>query len=187
MKNWMEQFKSSAHEMKQVSTISVAGLLVAISVVLTFFKLALTQTLQVSFAFLPIAGGGMLFGPVVGGVIGAVSDVAGFVIRPSGPFFPGFTISAIVTGTIYGLLLYRRPVTVKRVVMVSVLNTVLVNWLLNTVWLTLMYGNGFIVLLGARIIKNLIMFPIDTVLLYSLLKLFERFRFINKAKGNRSF
>jgi len=88
----MEQFKSSANEMKQVSTISVAGLLVAISVVLTFFKLALTQTLQVSFAFLPIAGGGMLFGPIVGGVIGAVSDVAGFVIRPTGPFFPGFSL-----------------------------------------------------------------------------------------------
>jgi len=31
------------------------------------------------------------------------------------------------------------------------------------------------------------MLPIDTALLFSLLKLFERFRFINKAKGNGSF
>ena len=187
MKNWMEHIKSSAHEMKQVSTISVAGMLVAISVILAFFKLAITQTLQVSFAFLPVAGGGMLFGPVVGGMIGAVSDVAGFVIRPTGPFFPGFTLSAMVTGALFGQLLYRKPVTVKRVVTACVLNSVLVNWVLNTVWLSLLYGNGFIVLLGARIIKNLIMLPIDTALLFSLLKLFERFRFWNKAKGNGSF
>ena len=187
MKNWMEQIRSSAHEMKQVSTISVAGLLVAISVVLAFFKLAITETLQISFAFLPIAGGGMLFGPVVGGIIGAVSDVAGFVMRPTGPFFPGFTISAMVTGALFGQLLYRKPITAKRVLTACILNTVLVNWVLNTLWLSLMYGNGFIILLGARIIKNLIMLPIDTALLFSLLKLFERFRFINKAKGNGRF
>ena len=173
--------------MKQVSTISFAGLLVAISVVLAFFKLALTETLQVSFAFLPVAGGGMLFGPVVGGIIGAVSDVAGFVMRPTGPFFPGFTVSAMATGALFGQLLYKKPVPVARFLTACVLNAVLVNWMLNTLWLSLMYGNGFIVLLGARMIKNLILLPIDTALLFSLLKLLERFRFINKAKGNGSF
>jgi len=173
--------------MKQVSTISFAGLLVAISVVLAFFKLALTETLQVSFAFLPVAGGGMLFGPVVGGIIGGVRDVAGFVMRPTGPFFPGFTVSAMATGALFGQLLYKKPVTVSRVLTACVLNAVLVNWMLNTLWLSLMYGNGFIVLLGARMIKNLILLPIDTALLFSLLKLLERFRFINKAKGNGSF
>lgn len=187
MKNWMEQTKSSARELRQVSTISVAGMLVAISVILAFFKLAITQTLQVSFAFLPVAGGGMLFGPVVGGIIGAVSDVAGFVMRPTGPFFPGFTLSALVTGALYGYFLYGRPVTWQRVLAATLVNTILVNWALNTLWLTMLYGNAFFVLLGARIVKNVIMLPIDTALLVTLLRLFERFRFLNSTKGKSSF
>ena len=93
----------------------------------------------------------------------------------------------MATGALFGQLLYKKPVTVSRVLTACVLNAVLVNWMLNTLWLSLMYGNGFIVLLGARMIKNLILLPIDTALLFSLLKLLERFRFINKAKGNGSF
>jgi riboflavin transporter len=168
--------KSSTNELKSVSTISVAGMLVAVSVVLSFLKVVISSVLEISFAFLPLAAGGLLYGPVVGGIMGVLSDVLGYYIRPNGPFFPGFTLNALISGALYGLFLYKKPVTLKRVIIVSALIAILINLLLNSLWLSMMYGKAFVVLLTARIVKNVVMFPIDTVLLMALLKFIERFR-----------
>jgi ECF transporter S component (folate family) len=168
--------RSSAEELKSVSTVSVASMLVAIGVVLSFVKIVLSPVLEISFSFLPLAAGGLLYGPVVGGIMGILTDVLGYFIRPNGPFFPGFTLNALISGILYGLFLYKKPVTLKKVIIVSVLITILINLLLNSLWLSMMYGKAFIVLLSARIIKNLVMFPINTALLMALLKFIERFR-----------
>lgn len=175
--------KSSAKELNSVSTVSVTGMLVAISVVLSFFTLAISNVLQISFSFLPLAAGGMLYGPVIGGIMGVLSDVLGYFVRPNGPFFPGFTLNALISGAIYGFFLYKRPVTLKRVVIVSVLITIVVNMLLNPLWLSMMYGNAFIVLFTGRIIKNLVMLPINTALLVSILKLVERIKIRDRVSG----
>ena len=183
MKNFIWQIKSSAKELDSVPTISVTGMLIAISVVLSFFNLVISNVLQVSFSFLPLAAGGMLFGPVVGGIMGVLSDVLGYFVRPNGPFFPGFTLNALISGALYGFFLYRRPVTLKRVIAVSVLITIIVNMLLNPLWLSMMYGNAFIVLFTGRIIKNLVMLPINTALLVSILKLVERIKIRDRVSG----
>lgn len=169
-------FKSSASELKSVSAISVAGMLVAIGVVLSFVKIVLSPVLEISFSFLPLAAGGLLYGPVVGGIMGILTDVLGYFVRPNGPFFPGFTLNAFISGVLYGLFLYKKPVTWTRVIIVSALITVFINLGLNSLWLSMMYGKAFIVLLTARIIKNIVMFPINTALLMVLLKFIEKFR-----------
>ena len=176
MKKLLWFMKSSADELKSVSTVSVAGMLVAISIVLSFLRVVISSVLEISFAFLPLAAGGLLYGPVVGGIMGILSDVLGYFIRPNGPFFPGFTLNALISGLLYGLFLYKKPVTLKRVIIVSALITILINLLLNSLWLSMMYGKAFVVLLTARIVKNVVMFPINTALLMVLLKFIERFR-----------
>ncbi|PNT91669.1 folate transporter [Clostridium thermosuccinogenes] len=152
----------------------MSGMLVALNVILTFFDISLSNVLRISFSFLPLAMGGMLYGPVVGGAMGVVGDILGYLARPDGPFFPGFTLNALLSGALYGLFLYKRPVKLKSVIAVSLLVTVSINLLLNPVWLSMMYGNAFIVLLTGRIVKNVIMFPINTALLFAALKLVER-------------
>ncbi|AUS98618.1 folate transporter [Clostridium thermosuccinogenes] len=152
----------------------MSGMLVALNVILTFFDISLSNVLRISFSFLPLAMGGMLYGPVVGGAMGVVGDILGYLARPDGPFFPGFTLNALLSGALYGLFLYKRPVKLKSVIAVSLLITVSINLLLNPVWLSMMYGNAFIVLLTGRIVKNVIMFPINTALLFAALKLVER-------------
>ncbi len=49
-----------------------------------------------------------------------------------------------------------------------------VNVLLNTLWISMLYGKGIMVLLPARALKNLIMWPIDSIIFYSLTKLIEQ-------------
>ena len=50
----------------------------------------------------------------------------------------------------------------------------IVNVLLNTLWISMLYGKGIMVLLPARALKNLIMWPIDSIIFYSLTKLIEQ-------------
>lgn len=181
MKKFVLLFKSSASELKNVTTISVAGMLVGIGVVLSFVKIVLSPVLEIRFSFLPLAAGGLLYGPVVGGIIGIWIDILGYFVRPNGPFFPGFTLNALISGVLYGLFLYKKPVTWTRVIIVSALIAVFINLGLTSLWLSMMYGKAFLVLLSARILKNVVMFPINTALLMALLKFIERFRIQKNA------
>lgn len=183
MKAFVIELKASRNELKNVQTISVGGMLIAVSIVLSFFKVFITQTLAISFAFIPIAAGGMLFGPVVGGIMGILNDILGYLVKPNGPFFPGFTLSALISGFIYGFFLYKKQASLIRVASAVGLNTLIVNLLLNSFWLSVLYGNGFDVLLTGRFVKNLIMFPIETVMLLSILKLVERIKIRDRARS----
>lgn len=171
--------QASAKELKHASTISIAGMLIAISVVLSLFNVVFSNVLQISFAFLPIAMGGMLYGPVVGGIMGIAADVLGYFAKPNGPFFPGFTLNALIAGALYGFFLYRKPVSLKRVVVVMLIVTIVINLGLTSYWLSMMYGQAFIALMTGRILKNIVMFPINVALLMTFLKLVEKLK-INK-------
>ena len=91
-----------------------------------------------------------------------------------GAFFPGFTISAVLGGMIYGAFLYKKKVTVPRVFAAQLLVKVFVNILLNTLWLNMLYGKGFLALLPARVVSNAVMLPIDTAIMYIMLQAVDR-------------
>jgi len=167
---YLNNLKSSTKEMKSISTIAVCGMLIALNAVLRQFTIIISDILQISFSFLTVSTAGMLFGPIVGSAMAGVSDIINYVVRPDGPFFPGFTLNALLTGFIYGMILYKKPVTILRTLTAKVIVMVLINFLLNPLWLSILYGKSFIVVLSARILKNLIMLPINTGMLYMVLK-----------------
>ena len=45
----------------------------------------------------------MMYGPLSAGVAYALGDLLGMMIFPNGSYFPGFTLTAFLTGVIYGL------------------------------------------------------------------------------------
>ena len=93
-------------------------------------------------------------------------DVLKYFLKPTGPFFFGFTLNAMLSGIIYGSILYRKPVSWKRILIAKFLVKLFINCVLGTYWLSMLYGNAFLVLLPARLLKNVIMLPIDCVILY---------------------
>lgn len=147
-----------------IRRLTVSAMLLAISVIFGFFKIPLSQVSEIRLQFLPVAVEGMLFGPLYGGILGGLSDILCYIVRPTGAFFPGFTLSAILQGVIYGLIL-KKDQSLGRILIAQGLDTVIVSLILNSLWLVIMYGNGFIALFTARIIKVLIMFPINVALL----------------------
>ena len=180
-----KMFSESLMELKNLKSMVMAAMLLAIAVVLGFFTLQLTEFIKIGFAYIANEFAGMMFGPVVGSLIGALADVLKYMVNPTGPFFPGFTISGFFGGLIYGMVLYKKPLSVKRIIVANTLVTVLVNLLLNTYWLTLLYGNAYMALLPARIVKQLVMLPSEVILFYAVARVLVKsglFAFIRNTK-----
>ena len=145
--------------------IITMALLIAIEVVLTRFLSFNTQFLRIGFGFLPVAVMGMLYGPLWAGIGYAIGDVLGMLIFPSGPYFPGFTLSAFLTGLVYGLLLYKKEVTWQRALIASLIISVFINLGLDTLWLSILYGKAYVPILVGRLIKFPLAVAIQTVLI----------------------
>jgi ECF transporter S component (folate family) len=161
-----------------VRTVAVCGMLLALRLILGVFTVNVGSLLKVGFSYLPVAAAGLLLGPVAGGVVGAAGDVLGYFLQPTGPYFPGFTLNAFLSGCVYGLVLYRRPVGLARTFAAKAAITVLVSIILNPLWLSILYGKAFFTVVSARIVTNLILLPIETAVLYALLKIMERSRIV---------
>ena len=157
--------------MKNTRIVIFTGLLIAMYVIFNYIlTIPIAPTLIVKFGFLPLSFISSLFGPIIGGIGGALGDVIGALSFPQGSFFPGFTLSAIISGIIYGLFLYKKQKTIIRISLAVLAVSIIVDLLLNTYWLSIMYGNGFFILLPGRILKTVIMFPIQITIMYTIWK-----------------
>lgn len=164
-----------------------AAFLVAISIAMTrflyfFIPLAGIPALRISFGEIPLMIGGLLFGPIIGGIGGLAADVIGIMINPQGAFHPGFMLSSVLWGVIPGLLgIYfknsgdkRNPFTAQRIFLTVSICMVVISLGLNTFWLSTMYGKGFIVLLPGRVISALINIPLHSFVIKTLMKHLRR-------------
>lgn len=171
-------FVRSLNELKSTRCLALTALLIAINIALDLLGLTvkLPPNLRISFGFLCNASIGMLFGPVVGMMAGVCTDVLGYFAGnlTMGAYFPGYTLTAITAGLIWGLWLYPRKVTIWRALGAKACINLFCNIGLNTLWLTLTGGEAMGALLVFRVPKNLIMLPIETVLLYFAMKLVLR-------------
>lgn len=167
-----DDFILSAKEFRKLRTLVACAMLLALGVALDYFgSFYVTTTLKISSVFLVIASAGLLFGPVPAMACGGVLDVVMWLIKPAGVFFPGYTLSAVLGGAIYGLCLYRREgkILFFMAPLSKLLVNVFVNMVLNTYWLYLFTGKAYLVLLPARALKNIALWPIESVLLIAVL------------------
>jgi len=144
------------------------GLLMALQLVIKSFSVG-PAFLKFSFTFLVAALIARLFGPWWGMMTAAVVDVVG-TLMSGGPFFIGFTLSAVLGSLIYALFLYQKPASWTRLIIAQVIISLVVNALLNTLWVAIMYKTPFWGLLPVRLLKEGIMTPIQVILLFLLFK-----------------
>ena len=169
-------FVNSIRELKNVRAVTFCGMMAALAIALNYVaSIDIGPYVRIGFSGIPNQIVAYVFGPAVGAIFGALLDIIKFIIKPSGMFFPGFTISAALGGLIYGLFLYRKPVSVKNVLIAQILIKIFVNIGLNTLWLKLLYDKAILVILPGRILSNAVMLPIDTILMLAVLSAVERF------------
>jgi ECF transporter S component (folate family) len=166
----MKKFPSREWSVKDTRILVLMGLFVALSVVFTrIFQLNLSPFNRATLQFVPAIFSSMLLGPWLGGVIGAVSDVTGYFLFPTGgAFFPGFTFSAFLSAVIYGFFLYKKPKTLLRIVLAVLVVSVIVDLGLNTLWLSILYDKAGITFFFPRAIKTAVLFPIQVIVMQLL-------------------
>jgi ECF transporter S component (folate family) len=157
--------------------IAFAGMFIALNIVLTRFLSQMIyigglQAVRLSFGEIPLMLSGIILGPVYGGITGALADLIGYPINAQGAYFPGFTITAALSGLLPGLMskLVKKEWTWLSLTVVVSITTVITSLLLNTLWLNIMIGKAFVALLPPRIIASLILIPIYVIVIKLFLK-----------------
>ncbi|WP_348920766.1 folate family ECF transporter S component [Enterococcus rotai] len=167
-------------------TITLMSLLIALMVVFTRFISFETQFLRVSLTFIPESLMGILFGPFWTGIGSAVADTVGMLLFPKGPYFPGFTLNAFISGAIYGFFYYKKELTWKRVILATLSVTLIIHMFLTPLWLGLMYGVNISNLAwwAPRIVKNIVFFPVQVIGTYYLGNKVPYKQFLTKSLTN---
>ncbi len=159
--------------MTKLKKIILSALLIAVGVVLGRFLSIKTPILSISFAFIPIMLAGILLGPWWTMVIAGLVDLIGALLFPFGAYFVGYTISSIIAGFIYGVLLHKKKKMSKkkfilRLIIAVLLVLVICNSLLNTLWIYITTKKAVAILLPTRLLKQLIMLPIQVTVIFLL-------------------
>lgn len=167
--------------MSRSKKIILTSMLLASLIVLSRFLSIKTSFLKISFAFVPTCLCAIWLGAKWTVLLNVLGDLIGATLFPTGPFFIGYTISTAIAGLIYGLLLYKKDDNTYtdvqfliRLIISVVLVTCISNIGLNTLWLSITKGKAFIVLLGERIVKELVMIPIHVIVIFFIEKMLRK-------------
>ena len=175
MKKLLALISESYHEFKKVNTITCCAMFGALSIVLSYVaSIRVTPNLKIGLGALPNEMVDYLFGPVVGAFFGGGMDLIKFMMKPDGGFMPGYTFNAMLAAFIYGIFLYKKPLSLPRMMIAKFIVAILCNIIIGSYLLSLINGKAFLALLPGRIVKNLIQAPVDAILFYAVAKVLEK-------------
>lgn len=128
-------FKESALNLKSIKCLTTIAILLSLVMVCKFLPIPSGfGKLGITFGFLFLAVACMIYGPVPALLIGALSDIIGFLIKPDGMFFPGYTLNAILACFTYALCFYKTHITFTKVLISRTIVNIFVNGLLGALW-----------------------------------------------------
>lgn len=174
MKRMGLMFADSLRELKSVRVLTASALLAAIAIILGMFSIEIGSVIRIGFSSIPNGVEAYLFGPVVGGVFAGALDVLKYLVKPTGAFFPPLTLVTILAGVMYGVSYYKKRITFGRVLATKFVVMLICNVILNTLCLSALYGSAFFAIFPARAFKNLVMWPIDSVIFFTIVQALER-------------
>ena len=164
-----EYWRDAASEFRNTRTLIFAALMIALRVVFKQIRIPVGPYLDINTAFLVNALGAMSFGPVVSIAAAAITDTLGALLFPTGPYFFPFILTEIAGSLLFALFFYRARITVTRVVLARFSVVFLVNLVLQTPIMALYYqmmlGKSYAWIDAPRIIKNLALFPFESLAL----------------------
>lgn len=159
--------------MKQLNTKKLAFLAAMVALQIVFARtlgIDLGSVQRISFSFIPVTLASAVVGPIPSGIAAAVADILGFITKPTGPYFPGFTFNAFLGAFIYGYFFYKKELTLKRIILANVVATLMVNVCLGTVWVHMLTGSPYGPLFAAKLPFQGLMLVIKIVVQALILK-----------------
>ncbi|MBR2374808.1 MAG: folate family ECF transporter S component [Clostridia bacterium] len=185
---WSEAVKSFS----KTKMLVYAALICSLRIVVKALRIpVLPGGLTVSFDGYVNALGSLVYGPVVGLAVGAISDTIGAILFPSGTYFFPFIFVEMSSSFIFGLFLWRRKITTHWVILARFTVSFFCNVILTSLVMKWMYAaldieKTYYFINTARIVKNLVLFPLEGVLIALIINAFipalKRFRFVDEQQ-----
>ena len=147
-----------------IKTVIYLGVLTALEIVLNRFMSINAWNIKIGFNFVPIVIAAIMFGPIHAAIVAALGDFMGAILFPIGAYFPGFTLTAFITGAVFGLFLHKEQTLMRTVLSVCIVQLIL-GLLLNSYWISVLYGSPYGPLLATRIIQCAIIGPVQVLVI----------------------
>lgn len=169
-------WKNSVTGFKNVKDLSVIAILFAMMLVCKLIPIPTGfGNLGLSFTYLFFSVISLIYGPVVGIVVGLLSDVLGYFINSGGgAFFPGYTLDAMAAGFMYGICFYKTKLTFAKCLYARLFVNLVVNVIFGSLWYAIINGLSFeayqTYIAFISLPKNLLFLLPQTILLFIVLK-----------------
>lgn len=155
---------------KNLKKVVLTAMLLALEIILSRFLSYSVWNSKIGFGFVAVALCGALLGPIYALVLGGLADFLGAILFPIGPYFFGFTFTAMLTGLCFGVFLYKKTNVLKTLICVFI-NQFVFGLFINTFWIHLLYGSPFNVVFVSRIPQAAILTAVQFVTILAIDKL----------------
>ena len=171
-------WREAAYQLKDIKMITIAALIVALRIAVKFIKIQLAPGLNISLDGYVNSLGSVIYGPVVGLVVGAISDTLGCLVTGRmGEYFPPFAIVEMSSSFIFALFFWRRKINIRSTMgakfTVNLVSNIILTSIFNKWMYFLYYGlekaQAYNIINGARIVKNLVLFPLEATIIVAVL------------------
>ncbi len=166
-----------------VKGICGLGLILAITVLLAVFgTFRIGEIVKIPTKFIGVFIAAVTFGPVWGGICGALGDLLNALIAPVGPFLPQITLLELVSGFTYGIFFMKSGEFSKNEfavrTVICVFAQFLIDMLLTTAVLTywVKYYPGFLTAFAVRLPAGLVKAALQVLIILPCRDLVERIR-----------
>ncbi len=156
---------------QQLFTLTCLALLTAMQIVIArFLAIPVTESIRFSFSFIPVVIAARRFGILGGMLVYGLGDFLGAIIFPTGgAYFPGFTLTSVISGLIYGLYLGKKS-SPLRIILSVLTSQILCTLLMNSYWVSTLYGSDFSAVFVSRIPQSLVMTVLQIVFMIPCLE-----------------
>ena len=158
--------------------ITTMGFLIALSIILTriaSLRIAIggVEGIRIGLGRLPIILGGIIFGPLAGGIIGAFSDLLGYFFNLMGAYMPHFTLTSALAGIIPAAILSikkKEEPTVFELGIAIAIGQIITSIILIPYFLHILFGLPWEVLIPPRLVAEPIHIFVYTLVISLILR-----------------
>ncbi len=175
-----DYWKDAAKNFTDTKMLALAAMFIALRVAAKFLKIPLAAGLYITFDSYVNALGAMIYGPLVALAVGAVSDTIGCIVAPIGPYFLPFILVEMSSSFIFALFFWKKEITIPRTLTAKFSVNLVCNIILNSIFMKWSYfffygiekAEAYNIINLTRIVKNLIMFPFEAMIIAFFLNAF---------------